>query len=83
MLKKFYPVISRWIEKIPMKFGEIITWILIVFMVANMLVSTLALARYDERAHQKPAANAIEQTIDAHFPDARMEKIYPNAKAIN
>lgn len=48
-----------------------------------MLVSTLALARYDERAHQKPAANAIEQTIDAHFPDARMEKIYPNAKAIN
>ena len=82
-LKKFYPVISRWIEKIPMKFGEIITWILIVFMVANMLVSTLALARYDERAHQKPAANAIEQTIDAHFPDARMEKIYPNAKAIN
>ena len=46
-----------------MKFGEIITWILIVFMVANMLVSTLALARYDERAHQKPAANAIEQTL--------------------
>ena len=82
-LKKFYPVISRWIEKIPMKFGKIITWILIVFMVVNMLVSTLALARYDERAHQKPAANAIEQTIDAHFPDARMEKIYPNAKAIN
>jgi uncharacterized membrane protein len=82
-LKKFYPVISRWIEKIPMKFGKIITWILIVFMVANMFVSTLALARYDERAHQKPAANAIEQTIDAHFPDARMEKIYPNAKAIN
>lgn len=82
-LKKFYPVISRWIEKIPMKFGKIITWILIVFMVANMLVSTLALARYDERAHQKPAANAIKQTIDAHFPDARMEKIYPNAKAIN
>lgn len=82
-LKKFYPVISRWIEKIPMKFGKIITWILIVFMVANMLVSTLALARYDERAHQKPAANAIEQTIDAHFPDVRMEKIYPNAKAIN
>ena len=82
-MKKIYPVHSSWIQKIPMKFREIITWILIVFMVANMLVSTLALARYDERAHQKPAANAIEQTIDAHFPDARMEKIYPNAKAIN
>ncbi len=49
-------------------------------MLANMLVSTLALTRYDERAHKEPAANAIEQTIDEHFPDSRMEKIYPNAK---
>lgn len=65
-----------------MKFGKIITWILIVFMVANMLVSTLALARYDERAHQKPAANAIEQTIDAHFPDVRMEKSTPMPKRL-
>lgn len=68
--------------KNPDEIRKIITWILIVFMVANMLVSTLALARYDERAHQKPAANAIEQTIDAHFPDARMEKSTPMPKRL-
>ena len=54
-LKKLYLLSSRaWIEKIPLKFrSHIITWILIMFMVANILVSTLALARYDQRAHQR------------------------------
>ena len=79
-LKKLYPLFSKWIEKIPLKQGPIITWILIIFMLANILVSTLALARYDQRAHNEPAANAIEQLIDERFPDSRMEKIYPNAK---
>ena len=49
-------------------------------MLANILVSTLALTRYNQRAHNEPAANAIEQLIDERFPDSRMEKIYPNAK---
>mgnify|MGYP000044955444 CR=1 FL=1 len=79
-LKKLYPLFSKWIEKIPLKQGHIITWILIIFMLANILVSTLALTRYDQRAHNEPAANAIEQLIDERFPDSRMEKIYPNAK---
>ena len=79
-LKKLYPLFSKWIEKIPLKQGPIITWILIIFMLANILVSTLALTRYDQRAHNEPAANAIEQLIDERFPDSRMEKIYPNAK---
>ena len=79
-LKKLYPLFSKWIEKIPLKQGPIITWILIIFMLANILVSTLALTRYDQRAHNEPAINAIEQLIDERFPDSRMEKIYPNAK---
>ena len=79
-LKKLYPLFSKWIEKIPLKQGPIITWILIIFMLANILVSTLALTRYNQRAHNEPAANAIEQLIDERFPDSRMEKIYPNAK---
>ena len=79
-LKKLYPLFSKWIEKIPLKQGPIITWILIIFMLANILVSTLALTRYDQRAHNESAANAIEQFIDERFPDSRMEKIYPNAK---
>ena len=49
-------------------------------MIANIIVSTLALTRYDQRAHNEPAVNAIEQLIDKRFPDSRMVRIYPNAK---
>ena len=63
-----------------MKQGTIITWVLIIFMIANIIVSTLALTRYDQRAHNEPAVNAIEQLIDKRFPDSRMARIYPNAK---
>ena len=42
----FYPVLSRWIEKIPLRPGKVITWCLLVFMAANVLVSSAALSRY-------------------------------------
>ena len=47
--KKLYPYISRAIELLPMLWGKIVTWILIIFMVINCGVSSLALIRYDER----------------------------------
>lgn len=81
-LKWLYPVISGWIEKAPVKTGKIITWIAIVFMLANILVSVMALSRYDARNDGIDAKNVIEEMIDTHFPDERMKKIYPNAKMI-
>ena len=41
-----------------------------------------ALARYDARTSGVPAANAVETYLDAHFDNARMERIYPNAKKV-
>ena len=80
MAEKTLPPVLQMDRKNPPETATIITWILIIFMLANILVSTLALTRYDQRAHNEPAANAIEQLIDERFPDSRMEKIYPNAK---
>lgn len=55
---------------------------MIVFMIINMIISSLALARYTER-HTVPgeaaAPNAIEEFLDSRFPDERIERIYPNA----
>lgn len=28
------------------------------------------------------AGNAVEEFLDDHFPDERMERIYPNAKVV-
>ena len=41
-LKAVYPRLSALIEKIPVKTGKIITWVMIVFMTCNMAVSGLA-----------------------------------------
>lgn len=81
-LKGIYPVLSRWIEKIPVKAGKIVTNLLIVFMLYNMLLSGMALARYTQRQAGEEPAGALWQkmaeSLDEHFPDERIEKIYPN-----
>ena len=40
--KLIYTRLSKVIEKIPVKFGKITTWILVVFMIANVLMSCFA-----------------------------------------
>lgn len=90
-LKLLYPRLSRLIEKLPKRFGAILCNFLIVFMIFNMAVSAAALARYTQRNTQgsaaeqnvSQAAQAVNSFLDSHFPDERMERIYPNAKIVN
>ena len=79
-LKILYPFISGWIEKIPMRIGKILTWVLLIFMIVNMAVSALALARMDARASGIPAENVLEEWLDSSYNDDVMSRIYPNAK---
>ncbi len=78
-IKGLYPHLSKWIEKIPKLAGYIASWILIVFMTADMLISAAALIRYDERDGGAAATGGWEQIIDTNFDDEEMEEIYPNA----
>ena len=80
-IKGLYPYFSRWIEKIPKIAGYIASWILIIFMTADILISSAALIRYSERAGGPAADSGWEQIIDTNFDDQKMEQIYPNAKA--
>ena len=78
--KKLLPVFEKGIEKIPMKAGKLVTWILIVFMSCNILMSCMALIRYDQRSNQIEAKNQIEVWLDKNYDDTTMQRIYPNAK---
>ena len=80
-IKGLYPFFSGWIEKIPVLWGYILTWVLVVFMAADIAVSSMALIRYDRRSEGMQADNVIEKLLDEHFDDERMERIYPNALA--
>lgn len=79
-IKFLYPKLSALIEKIPKIWGYLLTWIMLLFMAANILVSAAALIRYDQRAGGPAASGGWERIIDTHFDDERMGKIYPNAK---
>ena len=56
------------------------TVVLTVFMAVNMGLSGLALARYDARTSGLAPANRLDVFLDEHFDNARMERVYPNAK---
>lgn len=85
--KGIYPRLSLLIEKIPPKIGISLTWLCISFMVFNASLSGLALSRYNERQReenirQEININSLSRFLDQHFPDERMEQIYPNAKTV-
>lgn len=96
-LKIIYPRLSNLIEKLPVRLGKVLCNVLIVFMIFNVIISSLALARYTERNTIDPdtavtvstsfsedadSRNALEVFLDEHFPNERMERIYPNAKLV-
>ena len=69
-------------EKVRSRVRPWMTVLLAVFMAVNMLTSALALARYDARTNGEAPKSSIDMLLDAHFDDARMERIYPNAKKV-
>ena len=81
-LKGCYPVLSRLIEKLPVRAGKIVTWVLVVFMAANMAVSALAVARYTQRLTQPGADTPLAVWLDERNPDERIERVYPNMKIV-
>ena len=82
-MKLIYPRLSNLIERIPRKVGRVLTVVLAVFMCCNILISALALGRYQQRQVNPDApGTVISDFLDEHYPDARMERIYPNAKLV-
>ena len=81
--KRIYPFLSNLIEKLPIAFGTVFTWIIVVFMVLNMFMSLSALIRYDQRGKKIPASNFFERYLDTYYNDQKMELIYPKAKKVH
>lgn len=79
-MKGVYPLLSRWIEKLPARAGNIGCTILVVLLAADMIVSALALARYSERQAGAPEQSAAGQMLDEYFPDEFIKNRYENLK---
>ena len=79
-MKFIYPFLSNLIERIPVRVGNILTIILIIFMIFNIVISVIACLRQTERAKGMSPSNKIEVFLDKHYPDKKLDRIFQNAK---
>jgi len=77
-LKLLYPPLSGWIERIPITFGKILTWCLVLFLSLDIAVTCGAMLRYQARHEEIPASNAVASYFDQAYPNEVMEQRYPN-----
>ena len=77
--KVLYPLVGRWIEKLPVTPGKVLTWALVLFMTVDILVSSAAMLRQGQRAEGIPADTPAAIWLDEHYDDDTMRRIYPNA----
>ncbi|MDO4266455.1 MAG: putative ABC transporter permease, partial [Eubacteriales bacterium] len=68
-LKMIYPWMSKCIERIPVLWGKVLTWVLLVFMVVNIFISAAALYRMNMRDADPQPRNWAERYVDTHFTD--------------
>jgi len=74
LIKIIYPWFCRFLSQFPRKPGVFITWVVLLFMVFNAVVSSAAVYRYQQRQQDIPATNIMQSQLDQHYPDAFLEK---------
>lgn len=72
-----HPLFSSWIERLRPKRGALLSRCLAVFFSLNLLVSGLAVTRWNDRINHIPAQHPVAVYLDKAYPDARMEQVYP------
>lgn len=80
VVKVIYPFCSKWIEKIPYKFGNIFTWITIILMVLNVGISYSAILRQASRHKGIEAKTTFSEWLDRNYPDEKIYEVFENMK---
>lgn len=80
--KIILPAINKFISNFPKTQAIITTWILVIFMIFNITVTTIALYRQKQRYFNIPPSNFISEVIDKYYPDKKMDTIFQNHKKI-
>lgn len=78
LVKIIYPFLSHLIEKIPVALGERLFFVLLIFMVFNMLISWTAILRQNLRHHGIKPFTPIGEFYDRHFDDTYLKRYFPN-----
>lgn len=78
VVKVVYPILSKLIESIPMRIGNPLFWLLLVFMIINCLVSWTAIIRQTFRQNNMPPLTPIGEFYDEYYTDEYLRRYFPN-----
>ena len=73
-----YPFIKKWVNNYKKAEFKVFTFIVVLFMTANIIISCAAGSRQNERVKQIPATSELDKLLDRYYPDSVMDKIYAN-----
>jgi len=80
-IKVFYPLFILFFSKMQGTVWTFACVILTVFMVANLLLTSVAVLRWGERVKDaSPASNIVEEFFDEHYDNDKMSYIFTNMK---
>lgn len=79
-IEGIYPMLNHGIENIPVWIGTFLCNALMVFLVADMILSVVAIKRYVMRNTEQVPEDEFWERFDERFSDEKMEKIYPHMK---
>ncbi len=77
-IKVIYPPMSAGIEKLPPLLGKVTTWVVLLLMLCNGLLTACAMIRCTARQTDPAASNVIEVFFDTTYDDAYMKNRWPN-----
>ena len=77
-VKLVYPALSRFIELLPKRIGNVIMPSFMIFVLVSHVVSYAALFRYGTRSEGQEANNAAEKILDEYWDDSLMKQYYDN-----
>lgn len=81
-IRVVFPRMTLWMDRIPLRAGVVISWLLIVFFTVNLFLSATAVKRWTDRQHAVTATNAYHEWLDIRFPDERMKTIFPQMEPV-
>lgn len=77
-IRDIYPLFNKFIDHFSNRTIKIWTYIFIIIMVPNIVLSALAVRREVARINHVKADNAIDRFLDEHYPNSYLKKVYPN-----
>lgn len=80
LVKGLYPLIVKWLDRVPKKYAQIVTRGFMIFLTLNMLLSYTVLIRQGLRWKGYDPVTPIGRFYDKYYTDERIQKRFPNMR---